>query len=76
MKRSIAVAEFKARCLKLLEEVRTKKENLIITKRGTPIAEVLPYSKERKGAREGLLRTVLFEKDIISPIGEDWEAIR
>ena len=76
MKKSIAVGEFKARCLRLLEEVRSKKDNLIITKRGVPIAEVLPISRERKSARESLLGTVLFEKDIISPLDEPWEVLR
>ena len=75
MKRSIAVGEFKARCLRLLEEVRSRKESLLITKRGVPIAEVFPFSRERKGAREELKGTILFEKDIVSPIDERWDAL-
>lgn len=76
MKKMIAVGNFKAKCLGLLEEVRTKREGLIITKRGVPIAEVLPISKERKNAREELRGTVLFEKDILSPLNESWEVLR
>lgn len=74
--KTIAVGEFKARCLRLLEDVRSKREGLVITKRGVPIAEVLPLKRERKGAREELLGTVLFEKDIISPLDEVWGAAR
>lgn len=72
--KAIAIGEFKARCLGLLEEVRSKKEGLIITKRGEPIAEILPLKRERKGIREELKGSILFEKDIISPIDEIWEA--
>lgn len=60
MNKSIAVGEFKAKCLRIFEDVRTKKEKIIITKRGEPIAEVLPYN------------SILFEKDIVSPIAETW----
>ena len=74
--KSIAVGEFKAHCLRLLEEVRTRNEGLVVTKRGTPIAEVLPFRKKRKKAREELLGSVTFEKDIISPVGETWKSAR
>ena len=72
--KAIAVGEFKARCLRLLEDVRSKHEGLIITKRGVPVAEVLPLTKARRGQREELLGTILFEKDIVSPLDEVWEA--
>lgn len=73
MQKTIAVGEFKAKCLGLLERVRSKKEGLIITKRGKPIAQILPFSpKEKKDPREVLRGTLLFEKDIVSPLGEPW----
>lgn len=74
--RSVGVGEFKAHCLRLLEEVRTKNEGLLVTKRGTPMAEILPFRKKQKKAREELLDSVTFEKDIVSPIGEKWTSAR
>lgn len=72
MMKEIAVGEFKAKCLRLLEQVRCRKEGLVVTKRGVPIAEVLPCKRARKGARQELLGTVVFEKDILSPLDEPW----
>jgi prevent-host-death family protein len=40
----IAISEFKAKCLALLEEVDKTKVSLRVTKRGRPIAEVIPAS--------------------------------
>jgi prevent-host-death family protein len=40
--RSIAASEFKAKCLALLDEVAETKETLVVTKRGKPIARVIP----------------------------------
>ena len=76
MLKTIAIGDFKTRCLRLLEEVRTSHEGLMITKRGVPIAEVFPIREKRQQARADLLGTVTFEGDIISPLGETWEASR
>jgi len=40
--REIAISEFKARCLALLEEVSKTRKPIRITRRGKPIAEVVP----------------------------------
>ena len=68
----MAVGEFKAKCLTVFEEIRTKKEKVIITKRGEPIAEILPFSGKIKDIREELKNSILFEKDIVSPLDEPW----
>ena len=38
----ISAAEFKAKCLKLMDEVARTGEPLIITKRGKPVARLMP----------------------------------
>jgi prevent-host-death family protein len=43
----IAVSDFKARCLSLLEEVATQHHMLIITKYGKPIARVCPIDNTK-----------------------------
>lgn len=72
--KSVAIGQFKAKCLGLLEQVRSRKEGIIITKRGLPIAQVLPLLREQKSVRDELQGTILFEKDIVSPLDEPWEA--
>ena len=71
---SLSVSEFKATCLSVLQDVNKQKKRIIITKRGKPIAEVIPYESMQKEIP--LEDTVVFMRDIISPVAEqDWEAL-
>jgi prevent-host-death family protein len=74
--RSIAAGEFKAKCLKLLDEVAETREPLIITKHGRVIAKLVPAATERVKLRGALRGSVLWEGDIISPPDVEWEANR
>ncbi len=72
---SLTVSKFKATCLAVVEEVAKSKKPVIITKRGKPIAELIPYSAEAEPIP--LKDTVAFMGDIISPVStEDWEALK
>jgi prevent-host-death family protein len=72
---SLSVSEFKAKCLSVLHDVNKQKKRVIITKRGIPIAEVIPHESEEKDIP--LEDTVVFMGDIISPVAEeDWEALK
>jgi prevent-host-death family protein len=72
---SLTVSKFKATCLAVVERVAKTKHRLIITKRGKPIAELIPYEGET--APVPLKDTVAFLGDIISPVAaEDWEALK
>ena len=75
MQTSIAAGDFKARCLKLLDEVAETREPLVITKRGKAVAKLVPILTEQElfGALAG---SVLAEGDLIAPLDEDWEACR
>jgi prevent-host-death family protein len=72
---TIAAGEFKAKCLKLLDQVAQTRETLVITKHGRPVAQVQPIPAEKNiiGAMRG---SVLWEGDIISPIDVEWEAMK
>jgi prevent-host-death family protein len=71
----LTVSKFKATCLAVVEEVAKSKKPVIITKRGKPIAELVPY--EAEAAPVPLKDTVAFLDDIISPVAEeDWEALK
>ncbi len=58
MKRMSAV-EFKARCLKVMDEVQATREEVLITKRGRPVAKLVPApapSKELLGCLSGVIK--------------------
>lgn len=77
--RKISVSKFKATCLALLESVKKTGEPVLVTKRGAPLAQVLPPppSSERKSWFGCLAGTVKVRGDIVEPLGtEDWEALR
>jgi len=44
MKRTIAVSELKAHCLRLVEEVARQRHELVVTKRGKPVARLVPLA--------------------------------
>lgn len=63
----IAAGEFKAKCLSLLDDVALTGKELIVTKRGKPVAKLVPVTKTEDTS---LLESILWEGDIVSPIGE------
>ena len=73
---SMAISKFKAQALKIVDQVAQDKETIIITKRGNPLAQIIPYHDESSMAQPGNLEdSFVFEEDIVSPICEGvWEA--
>ncbi|MGA8272010.1 MAG: type II toxin-antitoxin system Phd/YefM family antitoxin [Candidatus Sulfotelmatobacter sp.] len=74
--KTIAAAEFKARCLTLMEDVQSTRQPLLITKRGKPVAKLVPADSGTDdfiGSLKGVFRIV---GDIESPAvpPEDWES--
>lgn len=70
----IAAGEFKVKCLQLMDEVSEKHIAITITKRGVPIAKLVPVD-EVPTALFGLQKgSVTIQGDIISPIDESWDA--
>jgi prevent-host-death family protein len=77
--REIAISEFKAKCLALLDEVEKTKQPLRITRHGKPIAEINPTCPVENASWIGSMKgkgKIL--GDIISPASdlEDWEVLR
>jgi len=75
MQTTIAAGEFKAKCLKLLDQVAAERQTLIITKHGKPVAQVIPPPAQENivGSMKG---SVLWMGDIISPIDVEWDAMK
>jgi prevent-host-death family protein len=69
--RSVPAGEFKARCLALLDEVAATGRELTVTKRGRPVARLVPVEVPRP-----LLGSVQRQKDLVSPIAICWDVER
>jgi prevent-host-death family protein len=69
----IGAGEFKAGCLKLLDDVALSRRSLVITKHGKPVARVVPMPADVPlfGALAG---SVLREDDLLAPLDLEWEA--
>jgi prevent-host-death family protein len=76
--KKIATSEFRARCFTLVEEVRSTREPLLITKRGKPVAKLVPVGDPRRGIFGSLKGVIQIVGDITSPIEppEAWEVLR
>ena len=68
---TVSVSVFKATCLAALERVRSTGRPLLVTKRGVPIAQVLPPPQpEPEDSGYGVMRGTAEELgDIASPGG-------
>ena len=72
--RTMKAAEFKAKCLKLMDEVAESGEDIVITKRGRPVARLTPYRTTR-GQWFGRDRDIIeMHDDLIEPVDVEWEA--
>ena len=76
--KTIPAGTFKANCLAIMEEVKAKRETVVITKHGTPVAKLVPLDTQSdeifgffrdKGSVTG---------DVVSPAltAEEWGRLR
>ena len=76
--KAMGISQFKAEVLKILDQVAKSQEGVIITKRGKPLAQIIPYRSSDPNPMPGkLAHYLVFEKDIVSPLGEEmWDACK
>jgi prevent-host-death family protein len=77
--KTVAITDFKAKCLGLLEDVARTGEPLIVTKHGKPLARVIPNTGLGAGhPQESLVGTVTVLGDVIEPVlaADAWDANR
>jgi prevent-host-death family protein len=77
--RRMNASDFKATCLALLDEVAMTGEEIVILKRGKPVAKLVAATREKDGYPQDALKgTVHIVGDIIGPVvdPDDWEANR
>lgn len=76
---AVPAGVFKATCLELMDRVRDRQEEIVITKYGKPVAKLVPVdgAGAPRGTAWGWMKgTVLWYGDIISPIDVEWEAMK
>jgi len=77
--KTLAAGEFKQTCLRVLDEVRETGEVVVVTKRGVPVAQLVPipqsYLEDWKGAMQGSGKIL---DDLVGPAidPEEWEVLR
>jgi prevent-host-death family protein len=76
----IAISEFKAKCLAVIERVRSTRKPIRITRFGKPVAEVVPPTavEDRKAWIGSMKNTMRITGDIVSPANDEdeWEVLR
>lgn len=68
----VPAAEFKARCLALLDEVSESGCELVVTKRGRPVARIVPVEKPEP--LQGSVIEHVSEAELIAPLDDAWDA--
>ncbi len=69
---TIPAGKFKARCLELMNEVRERRTEYVITKRGKAVAKLVSCDEEPADAFGMLSGSVLGHDDIVAPDAESW----
>ena len=70
----IEAGEFKTHCLSFMDEVSENHRTFIITKRGKPVAKLVPVDNVVKPLFGFLKGHIHIVGDIIEPTGEKWNA--
>ena len=76
--KTMGAGEFKTHCLKVMDQVRATREPVVITKRGRPVAKLVPVERSGDGIFGSLEGVVEILGDIESPVvaPEEWGAHR
>ena len=76
--KSMAAGKFKAHCLQVMEHVRTTGEPLVITKRGHPVAKLVPAESENETFLGRLKGAIKITGDIEAPIEplRSWKVLK
>ena len=76
MPKTMSAAEFKAKCLDVLDQVAERREPVIVTKRGKPVAQVVPIIRRPTHLWGAMQGEIDIRGDIVSPLEMEWEAMK
>jgi prevent-host-death family protein len=76
--KKIAAGSFKAKCLALMDEVQSKQETIVITKRGKPVAKLVPAGTDEDEIYNFLSGKGAITGDIVSPAmsAKEWGELK
>ena len=71
---TIPAAKFKAQCLQLIDDAHEKGQGVVVTKRGVPMARLIPFEQPERPFRSVVGRTpnIRILGDIVSPLPQEW----
>jgi prevent-host-death family protein len=70
--KTLSATEFKAKCLRILDELDPK--GIVVTKRGRPVAKVIPVSTVKNAKFYGCMKGKVIVKGNIFSTGVKWNA--
>jgi prevent-host-death family protein len=72
--KTIPAGKFKAQCLAIMDEVQAKRQAVVITKRGKPVAKLVPVEQEKDDIFGFLKGKGKVTGDVVSPAltPEEW----
>lgn len=73
--RVVPATEFKATCLALLDEVARFHRSIVVSKRGRPVARLVPLD-DTTPPLDGTIRVLVDDDELLFSTGEAWEAER
>ena len=76
--KSIQISKFNEKCIAIIDELNKTHESVLITRRGKPIARVIPAEESKPKRKFGKMEsTLVIKKDIVNfEFTEDWAGIR
>jgi prevent-host-death family protein len=73
--KTMAAGKFKAHCLTVMDEVNAKRQPVLITKRGKPVAKLVPVDDKTDDIFGFLRGKGTITGDIVAPAIEDWGSL-
>jgi prevent-host-death family protein len=76
--KKMAAGQFKVHCLTVMDEVQAKRETVVITKHGKPVAKLVPVDKDSDDIYGFLAGKGEITGDVVSPAlsSEDWGELK
>lgn len=66
--KTMPAGEFKARCLKVMEEVKKYRTPIVVTKKGKPVAKLVPVDEPTRNVFGCMAGTVRIVGDVEAPV--------
>lgn len=70
----VTAADFKTHCLRLIDEILQTRGEVVVTRYGKPVARLVPFSEAPVSLFGHLSGSVASYGDLVSPVGEAWDA--